>query len=33
MAKAMHAFAWAMPGELAVYGTGELEEAKSWVAG
>ena len=30
MAKAMHAFAWAMPGELAVFGTGELEEAKSW---
>jgi hypothetical protein len=33
MAKAMHAFAWAMPGELAVYGTDELEEAKSWVVG
>jgi SpoIIAA-like len=33
MAKAMHAFAWAMPGELAVYGMDELEEAKSWVAG
>jgi hypothetical protein len=33
MAKAMHAFAWAMPGELAVYGTEELEEAKTWAAG
>jgi hypothetical protein len=33
MAKAMHAFAWAMPGELAVYGVGQLEEAKSWAAG
>jgi SpoIIAA-like len=33
MAKAMHAFAWAMPGELRVYGTDELEEAKSWAAG
>ena len=33
MAKAMHAFAWAMPGELGVYGTSELEQAKSWAAG
>jgi SpoIIAA-like len=33
MAKAMHAFAWAMPGELAVYGMDELDEAKSWAAG
>jgi hypothetical protein len=33
MAKAMHAFAWAMPGELAVYRMDELEEAKSWAAG
>jgi hypothetical protein len=33
MAKAMHAFAWAMPGELAVYGVDQLEEAKSWAAG
>jgi SpoIIAA-like len=33
MAKAMHAFAWAMPGELRVYGMDEPEEAKSWAAG
>ena len=33
VAKAMHRFAWAMPGELAVYVLGELEEAKAWVAG
>jgi hypothetical protein len=33
MAKAMHAFAWAMPGELRVYGMDELEDAKSWAAG
>jgi SpoIIAA-like len=33
MAKAMHAFAWAMPGELGVYKDSELEEAKGWVAG
>jgi hypothetical protein len=33
MAKAMHAFAWAMPGELRVYGMDELQEAKSWAAG
>ena len=33
MAKAMHAFAWAMPGELAVYGLDQLEEAKSWAEG
>jgi SpoIIAA-like len=31
--KAMQLFAWAMPGELAVYGMDELEEATSWVAG
>jgi hypothetical protein len=33
MAKAMHAFAWAMPGELRVFGMDDLEEAKSWAAG
>jgi hypothetical protein len=32
-AVAMHAFAWAMPGELAVYGMDELDEAKGWAAG
>jgi hypothetical protein len=32
IAKAMHMFAWAMPGELGVYGLDELEEAKGWVA-
>lgn len=32
IAKAMHLFAWAMPGELAVYEMEELEEAKAWVA-
>jgi len=32
IAKAMHLFAWAMPGELAVYEMDELEEAKTWVA-
>jgi hypothetical protein len=31
--EARHLFAWAMPGELGVYGLGELEEAKAWVAG
>lgn len=33
IAKAMHLFAWAMPGELAVYEMEEMEEAKDWVAG
>lgn len=32
IAKAMHLFAWAMPGELAVYEMDELKEAKAWVA-
>jgi hypothetical protein len=32
IAKAMHLFAWAMPGELAVYEMDELDEAKDWVA-
>ena len=32
IAKAMRLFAWAMPGELAVYEVDEVDEAKSWVA-
>ena len=32
VSKSTRMFAWAMPGELAVYGMDELEEAKSWVA-
>ena len=32
IAKAMRLFAWAMPGELAVYDMEKLDEAKSWVA-
>jgi hypothetical protein len=32
IAKAMRLFAWAMPGELAVYDLEKLDEAKSWVA-
>jgi hypothetical protein len=32
VAKAMHLFAWAMPGELAIYGLDELDDAKSWAA-
>lgn len=30
---AMHAFAWMVPGELAVFGADELDEAKRWAAG
>jgi hypothetical protein len=30
--KATRLFAWAMPGELAVYGMDQLDEAKEWVA-
>jgi hypothetical protein len=34
VAKAMHLFAWAMPGELEVFDDlGKLEEAKAWAAG
>jgi hypothetical protein len=34
VARAMRMFAWAMPGELAVYDDlDELEEAKAWAAG
>jgi len=32
IAKAMHLFAWAMPGELEVYEMDQLDEAKEWVA-
>jgi hypothetical protein len=32
IAKATRLFAWAMPGELAVYDMDQLDEAKSWVA-
>ncbi len=32
VSKSTRMFTWAMPGELAVYGMDELEEAKSWVA-
>jgi hypothetical protein len=30
---ALHAFAWMIPGELAVFGLDELEQAKQWAAG
>ena len=33
VAHAMHAFAWLVPGELAVFGLDELEQAKEWAAG
>ena len=33
VAHAMHAFAWMVPGELAVFGLDELERAKEWAAG
>lgn len=32
VALAMHAFAWMVPGELAVFGLGDLERAKEWAA-
>jgi hypothetical protein len=32
VAKSMRLFAWAMPGELAVYEMDELDKAKEWVA-
>jgi SpoIIAA-like len=31
--KAVHMFAWLMPGEIMVRGLDDLEEAKAWVAG
>jgi len=30
---AMHAFAWLVPGELEVFGLGELDRATEWAAG
>ncbi len=33
VAHAMHAFAWMVPGELAMFGLDELERAKEWAAG
>ena len=33
VAHALHAFAWMMPGELAVFGLDEFEDAKEWAAG
>jgi SpoIIAA-like len=32
IAKAMHLFAWAMPGDLRVFDLDELDEAKGWAA-
>jgi hypothetical protein len=32
VSKAMQLFAWAMPGELEVFGMDELDEAKAWVS-
>jgi hypothetical protein len=32
IAKAYKMFAWMTPGEVEVYGLGQLEDAKSWVA-
>jgi hypothetical protein len=33
VAHALHAFAWMVPGELALFGLDELERAKEWAAG
>jgi SpoIIAA-like len=33
VAKAMHMFAWATPGDVMITGLDGLEEARSWVAG
>ena len=33
IAHAVHATAWMVPGELAVFGLDELEQAKEWAAG
>ena len=33
IAHAVHAMAWMVPGELAVFGLDELERAKEWAAG
>ena len=33
VAHALHAFAWMVPGELALFSLDELERAKEWAAG
>jgi hypothetical protein len=33
VAHALHAFAWMVPGELALFGLDEVERAKQWAAG
>ncbi|ORW26202.1 STAS/SEC14 domain-containing protein [Mycobacterium palustre] len=33
VAHVVHALAWVIPGEVAVFGLGELERAKKWAAG
>lgn len=33
VARTLHALAWMIPGELAVFGLNELERAKKWAAG
>lgn len=33
IAHTLHALAWMVPGELAMFGLGELEQAKRWAAG
>jgi hypothetical protein len=33
VAKATRVFAWLAPGEVKIYGPGQLEEAKGWVGG
>lgn len=33
VAPVLHALAWMVPGEIAVFGLGELDRAKAWAAG
>ncbi len=33
VAHTLHALAWMIPGELAIFGLGDLERAKQWAAG
>ncbi len=33
VAPVLHALAWMVPGEIAVFGLGELDRAKAWTAG
>ncbi|HKH56244.1 MAG TPA: STAS/SEC14 domain-containing protein, partial [Propionibacteriaceae bacterium] len=33
VAQALHAIAWMVPGELALFGLDEFERAKEWAAG